>query len=252
MIEEIKKDRLRTKKAKDEDVAFLQDQLGERKFRIGSVDEEYVKTVEEKIRKAEAEERRKIVSNETVKKELEGKIFFEEEEDSTEEDIEDEMFNDEVLDDEDGDKDYLPIKRKRNKAERKVKRVKKESKNYVTVRLPRDILSDSTLITAKRFKFGNQGITSVVATLLSRAKNPDNDESIDSNKFHLSREKTRNNVTKTMHTTAATIKEKFKEILNPHPKTLCLDFDGKLVQEQSLCLKEAKQRLAILVESLSY
>ena len=43
------------------------------------------------------------------------------------------MFDDEVLDDEDEDKDYLPIKRKRNKVERKViARGKKESKNYVT------------------------------------------------------------------------------------------------------------------------
>ena len=89
----------------------------------------------------------------------------------------------------------------------KRRKVGKENTNaYVTVRLPKNILSEDTLVTGKRFRIGNQGLTSVVGSLLKQAKNIDDDDSVDLNQFKLSRETTRRNVTKTMKVKAEAIK----------------------------------------------
>ena len=52
-VEDIMKDSVRSKVAKEEDVLFLKDQLSERRFTVGKVDLKYVKKVEDNLKKKE-------------------------------------------------------------------------------------------------------------------------------------------------------------------------------------------------------
>ena len=64
---------------------------------------------------------------------------------------------------------------------RKRKRSGQDDEEYVSIRLPKDLLSGKTLLTGKRYHIGNQALTSVMGTLLSQAKDIDSDAPVDMN-----------------------------------------------------------------------
>ena len=157
-------DRLRSERARYEDLVFLEDQLSSRKFRIGEVDEKFVKTVQDKLERQQAEVGRKRKSDKEVEVLFKKNVAMESdtEEPSDEGEDSDGNYNEE---DESDDEKKSPTKSWERGSKRR--KVGKENTNaYVTVRLPKNILSEDTLVTGKRFRIGNQGLTSVVGSLL--------------------------------------------------------------------------------------
>ena len=114
---------------------------------------------------------------------------------------------------------------------RKRKRSGQEDEEYVSIRLPKDLLSGKTLVTGKKYNFGNQALTSVMGTLLSQAKEIHSDDPVDMNKFKLSTKSTQKNIVKTMSAYAKDVKEDFKKMLAKMSQTLFFEFDGQSVKD---------------------
>ena len=133
---------------------------------------------------------------------------------------------------------------------RKKKKVE-EDDNFVTVRLPKDILTPDTLITSKRFQLGNQGATNIVGSILKSAREVDSDQPVDLRKFTFSRASAQRKGVKTLRRTAHDRKSVFKSKLRTLPKTFWLNFDGKDMKQLSSGgrVKEKKHRLAVYLDS---
>ena len=142
----IRADRLRTKEAQNEDIQFLKLHLKDRVGRVAGVDLTFQKTVQEKAERREKFEIRKQRSDQEASAMM-NVADLNEEEKSEEKDL---------SSDSSFDEEYSENKTK-----------KKRTEDYVTVRLPRKILSGDTLLTGKRHKIGSQAMTNVVASLLS-------------------------------------------------------------------------------------
>ena len=226
----IMKDKLRSKEAKEEDLSFLKDQRSERKGKVSVIDKKHQQAVSTQQIKVKAFEAAKEKADEL-------KLVYEAKKlddfNVGTEDTDDDTYKCEVM---------SSKKRKRSG--------KSDSgEDYVSVRLPRDLLSGKTLVTGKRYHIGNQALTSVMGTLLSQAKEVDSDAPVDMNQFKLSRGSTQRNVVKTMSANANNVKEVFKAKLSEIGKTLFLVFDGQSVKETSKRIKVTRKRLAICVDS---
>ena len=184
----IMKDKLRTKEAKEEDLMFLEDQRSERKGKIRIIDRKYQKTV-----KAKETYSRAFKATKEKSKELKS-LYQARKLEGLEVEIED-------TDDKKSDCDVM--------SSRKRKRSGQEDEEYVSIRLPKDLLSGKTLVTGKKYHFGNQALTSVMGTLLSQAKEIHSDDPVDMNKFKLSTKSTQKNIVKTMSAYAKDVKEDF-------------------------------------------
>lgn len=134
----IRADRLRTKEAQDEDIQFLKLHLKDRVGRVAGVDLTFQKTVQEKAERREKFEIRKQRSDQEASAMM-NVTDLSEEEKSEEKDLSSDSSFDE------------------EHSESKTK--KKRTEDYVTVRLPRKILSGDTLLTGKRHKIGSQAMT---------------------------------------------------------------------------------------------
>ena len=223
----IRKDRLRTTDAVREDIAFLKDQLeGNRRMQLGMVDTEHSRAVENKNRRdSEVAERKKKSKQDSQNIE---EIM------ETKSDTEDVSSSDEKED---------------NYSQSVVNKKKKLDEDFVTVKLPRKLLQGETVVTGKRFHVGNQALTSIVGSLVSQARDVDTGEKVDLNKFIMSTSTTRRDVGKAMTEKAEDSKRQFKNKLKDTGRTLFLLFDGKSVEETSKRMKQARPRLAVMVDS---
>ena len=134
----IRADRLRTKEAQDEDIQFLKLHLKDRVGRVAGVDLILQKTVQKKAERREKFEIRKQRSDQEASAMM-NVADLNEEEKSEEKDL---------SSDSSFDEEYSEYKTK-----------KKRTEDYVTVRLPRKILSGDTLLRGKRHKIRSQAMT---------------------------------------------------------------------------------------------
>ena len=134
---------------------------------------------------------------------------------------------------------------------KKIRKGKGEDKEYVTVRLPKDILSDDTIIMSKRFGLGNQGATNVVASILKRSKEVDSEKEVDIKNFTLSRTTTQRRVGQSMKAEPEDRKKLLKAKLRTLPNTFWINFDGKDTKQlsQQGRIKETKHRISLYLDS---
>ena len=224
----IRADRLRSKEAQDEDIQFLKLHLKDRVGRVAGVDLKFQNTVQKKAKRGKKFAIRKQRSDQEASSII-SVTDLSEEEKSEEKDLSSDSSYDE---------EYSESKTK-----------KKRTEDYVTVRLPRKILSGDTLLTGKRHKIGSQAMTNVVASLLSQAKEVTSEDKVNLYKFVLSRSSTHREGNTSIKNKARDVKRKFSEVIETNAGTVIISVDGKIVQEAFKNLKASKDRLATVAQS---
>ena len=224
----IAQDRLRSEEAKQNDLDFIKDQFeGDRNMVVDTRDKGRDTVYDNSVTgKEKRKQRLSNLGNDNKK---------------TSEAVADNGSEDEKTEDDD-DEEFK---------ESKCKKKRKHDENYITVRLPRDILSEDTVISSKRFGLGNQGATNVVASIIQRAKQVNSEKPVDINEFTLSRTTTQRRVGQSMKIKADDRKKAFKAKLRTLPNTFWINFDGadsKQLSGQGR-IKETKHRLSLYLDS---
>ena len=206
----IAKDRLRDDSQKEEDLAFLRSMKGDRKATVSSKDTVYQERVDNKLKRLEDIERRKMDHNSNENTRV----------------IDTEAEGNEVIDDETDD-DYLEKKEKRKKAE------------TVNIEVPKNIVQ-LLAPTASRYDISSTALSSILLQTVAAGGG-------DISSLPLSRRQVERSTKASIADNATSIKEKF--MTTARDKFLVCHFDGKQLAEMTMGVKSKKERLSVLVSS---
>lgn len=211
--EMIVKDRLRNDQQKEEDIAFLKSMKEDRKASVSTVDIQYQRKVENKIRRQELEQSRLVEEKTRKERSLE-----------TQENI-----SEEGVEESSGEDDLVDINEN--------KRKKKETS--VTIEVPKNIV-ELLAPTANRYDVSSTALsTLLLQTVAAGGGNIDC--------LPLSRRQVERSSKKSIHEHAENVKESFKD--KSKDKFFVCHFDGKQLKEFTGGIKATKERLSVLVSS---
>lgn len=217
----ISNDRLRSDKAKSEDLTFLQDQRSDRKMTMSNKDLQYSKKVSEKI---ERESRKRELAQALEKSKLP--------EDKTgEKNDSDREADHNSSDENNNDSSFESVEPPS----------KKRKSDFIQLSVPRDIFKDTGVVNA-RCKVSSRSQVLASASLIVNSSGNLKDFKI-SQSTAIRRRKAE------VSSTAASFKEDFKEKVRNSDGGFILHFDTKAVEDVTGGKKATRERLAVLLTS---